>query len=163
MSGSRRLRRPLNWPARNTLPNALNDVLPVLSAAIVVNEFLVVAVLCNNTLDTELTIISFRSSGSVSVRAMVNPCPSAFWDLDLRFHRCRWVHHSFQMLCSSSMPSGTVTFRACRLARSTRSRHQPSCPPNVPDSELQASVFHTRDVGTGGWGDCRCAVPIVMR
>ena len=29
---------------------------------------------------------------------------------------------------------------------------------NVPDSELQASVFHTLDVGTGGWGDCRCCV-----
>ena len=39
MSGSRRLRRPLNWPAHNTLPNALDDVLPVLTAAIVVNEF----------------------------------------------------------------------------------------------------------------------------
>ena len=31
-------------------------------------------------------------------------------------------------------------------------------PSNVPDSELQASVFHTLDVGTGGWGDCRCCV-----
>ena len=72
--------------AHNTLPNALNDVLPVLTAAIVVNEFLVVAVLCNNTLDTELTIISFCSSGSVSVQAMVNPCLTALWDLDLRFH-----------------------------------------------------------------------------
>ena len=29
---------------------------------------------------------------------------------------------------------------------------------NVPDGELQASVFRSFDVGTGGWGDCRCCV-----
>ena len=39
MSGSRRLRRPLNWPAHKIVPNALNDVLPELTAVIVVNEF----------------------------------------------------------------------------------------------------------------------------
>ena len=65
-------------------------------AAIVVYEFLVVAVPCNNTLETELTIISSFSSGSVSVQAMVNPCLSALWDLDHRFHRCRWVHRSLE-------------------------------------------------------------------
>ena len=62
-------------------PNALKDVLPVLTAAIVVNEFLVVAVLCNNTLDTdELTIIS---SCSLTVQAMVTPCLSALWVLTI--------------------------------------------------------------------------------
>ena len=40
------------------LSQRLSDVLPVLTAAIVVNEFLVVAVPCNNTLGTELTIVS---------------------------------------------------------------------------------------------------------
>ena len=83
MSGSRRFRRPLNWPAHNTLPNSLKDVLPVLTAAIVVNEFLVVAVLCNNTLNTdELATIS---SCSLTVQAMVTPCLSAIWVLDNRF------------------------------------------------------------------------------
>ena len=100
MSSSRRLRRPLNWPAHNTLPNALNDVLPALTAAIVVNEFLVVAVLCNNTLDTELSEIAYSLSAFLSS--------------------------------------------------------------NVTDSELQASVFHTLDVGTGGWVTV-VAVSNVMR
>ena len=58
---------------------------------------------------------------------------------------------------SSWLLPGKVTFRACRLARSTRSRHRPSCPP-VPDSELQASVFHTLDAESGGWDGCCCCV-----
>ena len=32
----------------------------------------------------------------VRVQAMVTPCLSAPWDLDFRFQRCRWVHHSFE-------------------------------------------------------------------
>ena len=64
---------------------------------------------------------------------------------------CRWVHHSFQMLCSSSMLSETVTFRACRLARSTRSRYQPSCPlmSQTVSSRLLCSTLSTLEPVAG--------------
>ena len=153
--------------------------LPVLTAAIVVNEFLVVAMPCNNTLCTELTIVSCRTLGrvlsqtmmtvmsacnapvamslleslchgttmkrSLHLHPMVTPCLSAPWDLAFRFQGCQWVHHSFRMLGSSWLPSRMMTFRVCRLARSTRSRHQPSCPPmsHTVSSRLLCSTLST--------------------
>ena len=66
MSGSRRLRRLLNWPAHNASPNALNDVLLAPTAAILFKEFLLVAAPRNDTLGTEFTTVSSCSSGLAS-------------------------------------------------------------------------------------------------
>ena len=88
---------------------------------------------------------------SLHLHPMVTPCLSALWDLDFLFQGCQCVHHSFRMPCSSSMLSGTVTFRACRLARSTRSRHQPSCPPmsQTVSSRLLCSTLSTLELVAG--------------
>ena len=48
----------VNLSSTTLLSQRLSDVPLVLTAAFVVNEFLVVAVRCNNTLGTELTIVS---------------------------------------------------------------------------------------------------------
>ena len=133
-----------------------------------------VAVPCNNTLATELTIVSRGTLGrvlsqtmmrvmsacdapvamflrSLHLHPMVTPCLSALWDLDFLFHRRQKVHHSFRVLCSSSMLPGMVTYRACRLARSTRSRHQPSCPPmsQTVSSRLLCSTLSTLEPVAG--------------
>ena len=63
---SESLHDPPDWPTQNTSPDVLNDVLLAPTAAIVVNEFLLVAVPCNNTLGTEFTIVLSCSSGLTS-------------------------------------------------------------------------------------------------
>ena len=100
---------------------------------------------------TRWTLRSRSSRFAHRALSVCRRCLSALWDLDLRFHRCQWAHHSLRVLCSSSMLSGTVTFRACRLARSTRSRHRPSCPPvsQTVSSRLLCSTLSTLEPVAG--------------
>ena len=95
---------------------------------------------------------------SLHLHPMVTPCLSALWDLDFLFQGCQWAHHSFECFCSSLMRSGTVTFLSLLSGPENSISSMAFLSSNVPGSELQASVFHTLDVGTGGWGDCRCCV-----
>ena len=53
-------------------------------------------------------------------------------------------------VCSSSMPSGTVSF----LGMLSGPGYAISS--NAPDSEIHASVFHTLDVETDGWLSLLC-------
>ena len=64
----------------------------------------------------------------------------------------------FRMLCTSSMPSGTVTILSLLSGPGYTISSSGFLSSHVPDSELQASVFHTLDVETDGWDGCHCCV-----
>ena len=118
------------------LSQHLSVVLPVLTAAIIVNEFVVVAVPCNNTL-------SPRSS-----RLVLSVCR-------------RWSSHAslpsgISILSSIDANGHTTASNALLFLAVSENGDFPSLSSgpgssNVPDSELQASVFHTLD-------GCRCCV-----
>ena len=91
---------------------------------------------------------------SFGVQEMVTPCLSALWDHAFRFHGRR----QFRMLCTSSMPSGTVTILSLLSGPGYAISSSGFLSSDVPDSELQASVSHTLDVGNW-WLDSRhCCV-----
>ena len=56
-------------------------------------------------------------------------------------------------VCSSSMPSGTVSFLGLLSGPGY------AISSNAPDSEIHASVFHTLDVETDGWLSLLCPTP----
>ena len=62
------------------------------------------------------------------------------------------------MFRSSSMPSGTVASLSLSFSPEYAISSSAFLSSKVPDCELQASVFHTLDVETGGWDGCRCRV-----
>ena len=103
---------------------------------------------CNNTC----------SSGSVSAQPMVNPCFSAFRDLDLRFHRRQREHHSFECFAlPRCFRERWLSELVVQLGARDLVINQPSYPlmSHTLSSRLLCS---TLDVGTSGLGDCSCCV-----
>ena len=94
-------------------------------------------------------VVSLVHLDSFGVQAMVTPCLSALLDLDFLFHRCRWVHHSFEgLLFLDAFGSGDFPSLSSGPEHAISSSAFLSS--DVPDSELQVSVFHTLNVETDG-------------
>ena len=82
---------------------------------------------------------------SLHLHPMVTPSLSALRDLDFLFQGCQWVHRSFRMLRSSSMPSGMVAFLSVSSGPEYAISSSAFLSSNVPDSELQGfCVPHSR-------------------